>query len=105
MVLARAARAGGEVVLEVGEAAHVRDPVERGLRQRCAAEVRVHDHAGRVEDAAERGPPCRGERLVEPRPQVARLGAGANLLPRALEDVAGGGDRERVVRAADELID
>jgi len=35
-----------------------RDPVERRLRQRRAAEIGVHEHAGRVEDAAERRPPC-----------------------------------------------
>ena len=67
VILARAAGAGGEVVLEVGVAARGRDPLERRLGERRAAEVRVHEHAGGVQDAAERRPPRRGELHVEPR--------------------------------------
>ena len=104
VVLARAARAGGEVVLEIRVAARGRDPVERGLRQRCAAEIRVHEHAGRVEDAAQRRPACCRERFAEPGAQVARLRPGPDLLPRALEHLPRGRDRERVVAPAHELV-
>ena len=46
--------AGGQVVLEVRVAARdLTDPLERRLGERRAAEVRVHDHAGRVDDAAQ----------------------------------------------------
>ena len=41
VVLTRPARPAREVVLEVGVAADLGDPLERGLRQRRAAEVRV----------------------------------------------------------------
>ena len=64
----------------------------------------MHEHAGRVEDAAERRPPRRGELQVEQDAQVTRLGAGPDLLARALEHVPRGGDRERVVEAAHELV-
>ena len=105
VVLARAARAGGEVVLEVGEATRVRDPVERRRRQRRPPEVRMHEHAGRVENAAERRPARSGERLVEPRRQVAGLRTRPDLLARALEHLPRGRDRERIARAAHELVD
>jgi hypothetical protein len=104
VVLARAARAGGEVVLEVRVAARGRDALERRRGERGAAEVRVHDDAGRVEHAPERRPPRRAERLVESRPQVAGVGAGADLLARPLEHLPGGRDRERIVAAANELV-
>ncbi len=64
----------------------------------------MHEHAGRVEDAAERRPPCRRQRLAEPGAQVARLSAGPDLLSRALEHVPRRGDRERVVAPARELV-
>ena len=46
----------------------------------------MHEHAGRVEDAAEPGAPRSSERFLEPHAQVAGLGAGSNLLSRALEN-------------------
>ena len=68
VILARAARAGGEVVLEVRVAARRRATrSSAACGERRAAEVRVHEHAGRVEDAAERRPPRRGELSAEPR--------------------------------------
>ena len=105
VILAGAARAGGEVVLEVGKAADVGDSIERGPRQRCAAEVRVHEHTGRVEHAAERRPPYCRQRLVEPRLQVAGLDTRPDLLARVLEHVPRSRDRERIALTAHELVD
>ena len=65
----------------------------------------MHEHAGRVENAAERRPASRRERLVEPRLQVAGLGARPDLLARALEHLPRSRDRERIARAAHELVD
>ena len=60
VVLPRPARSFGEVVLEVRvAAADVDRALDRGGRQRGAAEVRVDDHAGRVQHAAEGGPRAR----------------------------------------------
>ena len=67
VILARPARPAREVVLEVGVAADLGDPVEGGRRQRRAPEVRVDQDPGGVEHAAERRPPCRGELLGQPR--------------------------------------
>ena len=97
VVLARAARTARQVVLEVGVAADLGDPVEGGLRRRRAPEVRVDQHAGGVEHPAERRPACGGELLGQPLPQVAGLGAGANLLARALEQRPRSRHGERIV--------
>ncbi len=64
MILARAARAGLEVVLEIGvAAADLRHASERGVRQRRAAEIRVHEDSGRVQDTPE-GRPASALQLV-----------------------------------------
>ena len=54
VILARAAGAGGRGRTRGSSSPPPtsRHAVERGLRERGAAEVRVHEHAGRVEDAA-----------------------------------------------------
>jgi hypothetical protein len=105
MVLTGAACAGGEVVLEIRvRGGRIGEPLEGGPRERGAAEVRVHDHARRVQHASERGAPRRGERGVEARVQVAGIGAGTDLLARAGDHVARCVDRERVVAAACELV-
>ena len=99
VVLARAARAGVEVVLEVRvAAADLAHALERRLGERRPAEVRVHDHAGRVEDAPQAGARARRRAPRAPARQVARLAAGADLLPRPLEHRARGLDREWVAR-------
>ena len=62
VILARAALAALEVVLEVRVArADLDDARERGVRERRAPEIRVHENAGRVEHAAQRGPARAGE--------------------------------------------
>ena len=62
MILARAARPFGEVVLEVRVAAADLDrAVERGGGERRPAEVRVDDDPRRVQHPAERGPARRPE--------------------------------------------
>ena len=80
--VARAALAGGQVELEVRVALGRRRHRGAGARgQRSAAEVRVHDDAGRVEHAPQRGPAAaraparRGPRRRCPRrgpPRAAR---------------------------------
>ncbi len=63
VVLARAARAFFEVVLEIGVPARdLLDALEGAGRERRSAEVRVDDDSGRVEDAAQ--PRC-GRALEE----------------------------------------
>ena len=91
MILPRAALSALDVVLEVRVAgADLRDARERGLRERRAAEVRVHEHAGRVQDAAERRPPRAGELLEHRVLERPRLAARPDLRPRALEHGARG---------------
>ena len=105
VILARAARARGEVVLEVRVAAPgLDDAVERRRGERRPAEVRVHDHAGRVQDATQLRPARRGELLPEPRGEVAGIGARAELLARPGDHRARGVHRKRIVRAAGELV-
>ena len=90
MLLARPARAVLERVLEVRVAgADLVHALERRARQRRTAEVRVHDHPGRIHDAAE---PRRAHRLDlggKSSAEVAGLGAGADLGARAVEHDAG----------------
>ena len=84
MILARAARPRGEVVLEIRVAARdVLDALQRSARERRAAEVRVHDHAGRVEDAAKPWTSCRAELVAQPLAEVAGIGSRLDLLARA----------------------
>lgn len=104
MVLARAARPGGEVVLEVRVAGRGAHPCEGRLRKRGAAEVRVHEHPGRVEHAAEGGSACRGHLLLEPRAQVAGVGARSDLVASAREQRSRRGDGERILAVAGELV-
>ena len=85
VILPRAARARRDVVLEVGvAAADLLQPLERRAGKRRAAEVRVQDDAGRVQDAPEARARCRLDLRERPLDEVARLGAGADLLPRAV---------------------
>ena len=105
MILPRAARAVGDVVFEVRVAApdleHAR---ERLLRERRAAEVRVHDHAGRVQHAAQACGARDTELLPQPRGQVAGIRSRTDLLARPREHRARRGDRERIVDVARQLV-
>ena len=101
--VARAAGAGLEVQLEVRVAGRgARDGLARLGPERGAAEVRVHDHAGRVEDALERRR-GRGPRpLTRPFAQVGVLaGAALELLPPLREHRTRRRQRERPRRAGD----
>ena len=105
VILARPAGARAEVELEVRVAARSLDDLrERLVCERRAAEVRVHDHAGRVQHAAQARRRARAS-SAGTRPQVAGIGAGADLLARPLEHARGSVDGERIVDAARELVD
>ena len=74
VILPRAAAAGGHVVLQVRVAARdLAHAVERSLGERRAPEVRVHDHAGGVDDPSQ--PRCtRGAELGQQlRPEIPRI--------------------------------
>ena len=96
MILARPPPAGHKVVLEVRVAApDLQRPLERGLGQRSAPEIGMHDHAGRVQ-----GPPearrAGGLQLLHgPLDEIARVVPGSDLFTRARECGAGGLDRKR----------
>lgn len=62
------ARAGVEVIFEIGVAGGgVADSIERDFRQWRAAEIRVQDYTGRVDD------PAQGRRGVSGQPAQRRL--------------------------------
>jgi hypothetical protein len=106
VVLPRAARSFSEVVLEVRVAASdLADALEGRLRERRTAEVRVHDHARRVERAAEAWSARVFELGTQARGEVTGFRAGADLLPRPFEHPARGVDCERVADRAGELVD
>ena len=103
--LPRPARAVDEVVLEIGVApCDVDHPVDRGLRQRRATEVRVDDHAGRVQHAAQLRTPRGRELAQRPLDEVARIGARPDLLARPLERRPRRLDRVRVRLARQPLV-
>ena len=105
VVLARAARAGLRVVLEVRVTApHLANALERRLRQGCTSEIRVHDDAGRVQRAPQARFPCTLELGLEPLTEIPGVGSGLNLLARARENTTCGLDCERVVATARELV-
>ena len=93
MILSRSSGALLEVVLEVRVAAsHLDDARERGLRERRPTEVRVDEHAGRVEDAPERRS-CRRRDLLQRQPdRVTGIAAGADLFAGSLESGARGSE-------------
>ena len=96
VILTRAARTRVEVVLEVRvAAADLDDAVERRRRERRPAEIGVDQHAGRVEDAPQRGTGSGGELRQRRLDEVARIPARADLGAGAIERGAGGGEGER----------
>ena len=64
----------------------------------------MDEHAGGVEDAAERRPPCRRERLGQPLAQVPGVRPGPDLLAGAIEHGPRRGDSERIVDVPHELV-
>ena len=97
MILSRASLAARDVVLEVrvtgADLGHAR---KRGVGERRATEVRVHEDPCRVQHAAERGTAHARELLQHSLDEWARLPACPDLLPCPLENDAGRGDRELV---------
>jgi hypothetical protein len=65
----------------------------------------VHDHAGCIEHAAQPRTARVQELVAQPLVQVAGLGAGANFLARPFEHRAPCRNCERIVHAANELVD
>ena len=105
MILARPPCPRGEVVLEIriGQAG-VLHALQGGLRERCPAEVRVHDHPGRVQHPPQRRPPRRLQLGADTRRQIAWIGAGAQFVARLGDHGPGGLDRKRIIRGACELV-
>ena len=106
VVLARPARPRRQVELEVRVAARgLAHVVERGFGERRPAEVRVDDHAGRVEHARQRRR-SRGRELVgKACLEVAWVGPRLDLLARPREHCPGGLDGQRVAGLAGQLVD
>jgi hypothetical protein len=105
MILPRSALAAHEIELEIRVAARsFEHACERLGRERGAAEVRVDDDAGGVEDAPEAGRARRPELARQPQREVPGIDARLYLFTRAREDRPGGVDGERVVDVPCELV-
>ena len=105
MVLARPAGTRVEVVLEIGIApADLDDAVERGLRERRAAEVRVDQHPGCVEHAPQRRPAARRQLRERRLDEIAGIAAFPDLLPGAVERHACGRERQRMRHVGKPLV-
>src|SRR5262249_39300421 len=99
--LPRPAAPCDEVVLEVRvPACGLRDLVERRGGQWRAAEVRVDDDAGGVQDAAQTSGVRGKQLLLEALGEVAGVRASLYLFTRACKNGAGGLYCQRVVRRA-----
>ena len=106
VVLPGTAGPRAQVVLEVRVAtADLAHPLEGRFGERSPAEVRVHDDPGGVEGPPEPRGSCRAELVGQPRLEVARIGAGLDLLARARENNSRCLDGERVVDRPGELVD
>ena len=105
MILARAALAPLEVVLEVRVTrADLCHTGERGIGERCAAEIRVHEHTGRVEHASERGTARAVELAEDAVDDRAWIRALLDLVARAPEDRPRGGEHELARLAGKPLV-
>ena len=95
VILARAAFTSLEVVLEVRVARpDLRHSPERSLRQRCAAEVRVHEDPRGVQHASQRWLPRTLELGEDGVDDSARIATRPDLRPRPLESRTGGREDE-----------
>jgi hypothetical protein len=111
VILARAAAAGVEVVLEVGvSGTDLHRPRERGRGERRAPQIGVHEHAGRVHDAAQARPARSRRRLERIHDRVARVTPRPDLLSRPLQARPRRGERElarqrREPRVGEQAVD
>ena len=106
MVLPRPARAGAQVVLEIGvTAAHLANALERSLGQRRTPEIRVHDDAGRIQRPPQARRAGRLELVAKPRLEVSRIRSRLDLLARAREDNPCRIHGQRVVLSPCQLVD
>ena len=105
VILPRAACALAKVVLEVRVgAAHLDRPLERRRGERRSAEVRVEDHAGRVQHPPQVRARSSLNLAERPSAEVARIVAGMDLLAGAGESRARRLDRQRARRLAQQLV-
>ncbi len=106
MILPGAARARGEVVLEVRvTAADLAHALERSLRERRAPEIRMDDDARRVQGPAQASRSSRTKLLANALDEISGLRAGLNLPARARENGPCGVDRERIIACPRQLVD
>ena len=105
MVLTRPTLAVGEVVLEVRVAgADLGDSLERGRGERRAAEIRVHEHSGRIQHPPQGRPPSTLDLVEHGIDERSRVTTRLDLGPRAVEHGPCGRDRERAWLNRDSLV-
>ena len=105
MILSRAARPCVEVVLQIRiAAANLDDAIERGLRERCPAEIRVDQDARGVEHAPQRWPAGRRQLRQRRLDEIARIASLPDLVAGAIERRASCGERERPRRSCEPRI-
>ncbi len=96
MVLTRSTLAVREVVLEVRVAgADLGDSLERGCGERRTAEIRVHEHSGRVQDPPQGRLPSALDLVEHGVDERSRVTTGLDLCPCAVEHGPGRGNRKR----------
>ena len=101
VVLARAAAALAEVVLEVRVAARDRvHPLQCFPRERCAPEIGMDDHAGGVDRPSQTRPTSGGKLRFHALDEVARLRARLQFFTRAREGRSRRRDEQRPGRSA-----
>ena len=79
--------------------------VERSLGERCAAEIRVHDHTGGVDDPAQARRSGSAELGLQLRCEVARVVTSLYSFTRTRDNLTRGFDSERIVALTRQLVD
>ena len=105
MVLPRPPSPGSDVVFEIGVAARdLAHTVDCRLGERRSAEVRVHDHAGRVENPAEARGSSGVELGLQLHSEIARIVTLLYLFTRTRDHGARRFDGERVLALARQFV-